>query len=54
MTDAGDVANDSPPVIDRVVETRSEQESPQVGIASPPEYFLHKEAHNSYETFVPV
>ena len=29
-----------------MVETRSGQGSPQVGIASPPEYFLHKMAHN--------
>ena len=46
MTDASDVANDSPPVVDCVVETRSGQRSPQVGVASAPEYFLHKKAHN--------
>ena len=46
MTDASNVANDSPTVVDRVVETRSGQGSPQVGIASSPEYFLHKKAHN--------
>ena len=46
MTDASDVASDSSPVIDRVVETRSGQGSPQVGVASTPEYFLHKKAHN--------
>ena len=28
-----------------MVETRSGQGSPQVGVASPPEYFLHKKAH---------
>ena len=47
MADASDMANDSPPAHDRVVETRSEQGSPQVGIAIPSEYSLHKKAHSS-------
>ena len=46
MTETSDVANDSPPVVDCVVETRSRQGYPQVGVASPPEYFLHKKAHS--------
>jgi len=44
MADASDVADDSPLVRDRVVETRSGQGSPQVGIAIPPEYSLHEKA----------
>ena len=47
MADASDMANDSPPAHDHVVETRSEQGSPQVGIAIPSEFSLHKKAHSS-------
>ena len=36
------VANGSPPVLDHVVETRSDQGSPHVGVASRHEYSLHE------------
>ena len=36
------VANGGPPVPDHVVETRSNQGSPHVGVASQHEYSLHK------------
>jgi len=46
MADACDVANDSPLACDRVVETRSRQGSPHVGVAILPEYSLHKRAQS--------
>ena len=51
MTDAGDVARaiTTAPVIDRVPggdQIWTGVHRPEVGVASPSEYFLHKKAHN--------